>query len=149
RVQTAVHRRTALTRVEVCRPSQAFRGVGTLGPGFPRSWCSPVLVYPLVPSPATPNCRGLRHKTEARMVWGWLWPWRRKHTALPPLEVVMYTRRGCHLCEDAWQHLTDARRRHGFSLSQVDVDGDPALAARYGLEVPVVTVDGRVRFRGG
>jgi glutaredoxin len=60
----------------------------------------------------------------------------------------MYTRRGCHLCEQAWEQLEQARGRNGFALEQVDVDTDPELAARYGLEVPVVTVNGRVRFRG-
>jgi glutaredoxin len=60
----------------------------------------------------------------------------------------MYTRRGCHLCEQAWALLEPACRRHGFALSQVDVDADPRLAAEYGLDVPVVAVNGRVRFRG-
>jgi glutaredoxin len=61
----------------------------------------------------------------------------------------MYTRQGCHLCEDAWRILERARGRYGFHLEAVDVDGDAELTARYGLEVPVVTVDGKVRFRGG
>ena len=64
-------------------------------------------------------------------------------------EVVMYTRQGCHLCEEAWTRLKQARRRYAFVLEQIDVDGDPALAARYGEEVPVVTVNGKERFRGG
>jgi glutaredoxin len=83
------------------------------------------------------------------MAWSWLWPWRRTDAALTHLTVVMYTRQGCHLCDDAWQCLTDAQRRHDFALSKVDVDTDPELAAQYGLEVPVVTVNGQVRFRGG
>jgi hypothetical protein len=60
----------------------------------------------------------------------------------------MFTRKGCHLCETAWQSLKARQLVHGFRLDAVDVDGDPALAARYGDEVPVVTVDGKVRFRG-
>jgi hypothetical protein len=52
------------------------------------------------------------------------------------------------LCEDAWAALCAARRRFDFVLTAVDVDGDPALAARYGEQVPVVEIDGRVRFRG-
>jgi glutaredoxin len=64
------------------------------------------------------------------------------------VEVVMYTRRGCHLCEVAWECLQEARRRHGFALAARDVDADPALAAEYGDCVPVVTVNGKVRFRG-
>lgn len=65
-----------------------------------------------------------------------------------PREVVMYTRQGCHLCEDAWQVLERAARRHRLSLTKIDVDTDPALAERYGLCVPVVLIDGKERFRG-
>jgi len=61
----------------------------------------------------------------------------------------MYTRRGCHLCDDAWAELEKAQRSHGFVLESQDVDDDPALAARFGDRVPVVTVNGEVRFRGG
>lgn len=77
----------------------------------------------------------------------WLWSWWRRGR-LDHLHFVVYTRRGCHLCEVAWEQLRRARRRHGFRLEAVDVDTDPDLAARYGSCVPVVTVDGRVRFRG-
>jgi len=71
------------------------------------------------------------------MLWNWLRSlWHGKTT--PRHHIVMYTRRGCHLCDDAWAMLMEARSRHGFELEQVDVDSDPDLAARYGLEVPVV-----------
>jgi glutaredoxin len=76
----------------------------------------------------------------------WLSAWWRRARAGP--EVVMYTRRGCHLCEEAWQQLCRARRRYGFPLREVDVDDDAELRQRYGMEVPVVTVGGKVRFRG-
>jgi hypothetical protein len=80
------------------------------------------------------------------MPWDWLLPWRRPSG--PPHAVVMYTRQGCHLCEDAWALLARLRRRYRFTLTAVDVDADPALAAEHGECVPVVAVDGRVRFRG-
>jgi hypothetical protein len=81
------------------------------------------------------------------MKWMWPWSWWRR-PAGPPAEVVLYTRRGCHLCEDAWGLLEQAARRYPLRLSQTDVDTDPTLAAAYGLEVPVILVNGRVRFRG-
>jgi predicted thioredoxin/glutaredoxin len=40
------------------------------------------------------------------------------------------------------------RLRHGFRVEEVDVDSDPKLAEAYGTSVPVVAVDGKVRFRG-
>lgn len=61
---------------------------------------------------------------------------------LPP--VVLYTRRGCHLCDQALAVL----QQHGMTATLVDIDRDPALAERYGCCVPVVEIDGRVRFRG-
>ena len=61
----------------------------------------------------------------------------------------MYTRQGCHLCEQAWRQLRQAQRRYGFTLTTVNVDTDAELEDRYGLQVPVVTVNRRVRFRGG
>ena len=75
----------------------------------------------------------------------WNWLWRRSS---PGPDVVMYTRQGCHLCEEAWEILQAAQKKFAFRLRQVDVDTDPALAEQYGLLIPVVTVDGEVRFRG-
>jgi glutaredoxin len=72
----------------------------------------------------------------------------RKKPCLADWRIVMYTRQGCHLCETAWGLLADEQRRHGFALEKVDVDTDPALAAEHGLHVPVVAVNGKVRFRG-
>jgi glutaredoxin len=66
----------------------------------------------------------------------------------PDLSVVMYTRRGCHLCDTAWQVLEQARRRYGFALTAEDVDSSDELKALHGDCVPVVTVNGQVRFRG-
>jgi glutaredoxin len=81
------------------------------------------------------------------MPWTWLKSlWERK--SLPHWDIVMYTRQGCHLCEQAWEQLERARRRHGFRLRSVDIDGDPELVRQYGECVPVVTINGRVRFRG-
>jgi len=65
------------------------------------------------------------------------------------MRVVLFTRKGCHLCETAWESLQQRQRQHGFTLVAVNVDDDPDLANCYGNEVPVVTVNGKVRFRGG
>jgi glutaredoxin len=67
---------------------------------------------------------------------------------VPSWQVVLYTRQGCHLCTAAHEQLRAWQRQQGFRLEVVDVDGDPALAAEHGLHVPVVAVNGRIRFRG-
>src|SRR5262245_61407936 len=75
--------------------------------------------------------------------------WWFRRPRLGHVRFVLYTRRGCHLCEDAWRLLRSEQRRYRFALDAVDVDSDPDIAARHGACVPVVTVNGKVRFRGG
>jgi glutaredoxin len=65
-----------------------------------------------------------------------------------PAQVVLYTRAGCHLCDDAWNLLHQARQRLHFVLEIVDVDTDAALRAQHGERVPVVEINGRVRCWG-
>jgi glutaredoxin len=57
--------------------------------------------------------------------------------------VQFYTREGCHLCDEALAIVERVRAGVPFHLEVIDVDSAPALAERYGLEVPVVLVDGR------
>ena len=66
----------------------------------------------------------------------------------PDLHFTFFTRQGCHLCDDAWALLTKAQARHQFRLEAKDVDTSPKWAAEYGDCVPVVLVNGKVRFRG-
>ena len=83
------------------------------------------------------------------MTWKWLTFWRgRRGKTLANWRVVMYTRDGCHLCDDAWTLLEAGRGCYGFALTKVDVESNAELAQRFGLEVPVVEVNGTVRFRG-
>lgn len=61
-----------------------------------------------------------------------------------PVRMVVYTRRGCHLCEPAVAIVADLAREAGVGWVEVDVDSGPyapALVARWGEMVPVVTVD--------
>lgn len=59
-------------------------------------------------------------------------------------EVIVYTRKGCHLCDDARELLI----RHGVDPTMVDIDENPQLREKYDTCVPVVSIGGRVRFRG-
>lgn len=74
--------------------------------------------------------------------------WARPRPEAPRLRVTVYTRAGCGCCHKALGLVNGYRRRHGFTLDAVDVDTDPALAAEHGLSVPVVAVNGKVRFKG-
>ena len=59
-------------------------------------------------------------------------------------KTILYTRQGCHLCEDACEVL----QRYGLRPQLVDIDDDPSLVEKYTNCVPVVVIDGRERFRG-
>ncbi len=60
------------------------------------------------------------------------------------MEVVLVTRQGCHLCDDALASL----RSLGVEPELRDVDSDDELHALYDWRVPVVMVDGRVIAEG-
>jgi predicted thioredoxin/glutaredoxin len=60
------------------------------------------------------------------------------------VEVVLVTRQGCHLCDEALASL----RSLGFEPELRDVDSDDQLHALYDWRVPVVMVDGHVVAEG-
>jgi glutaredoxin len=57
-------------------------------------------------------------------------------------EVVLYKAAGCHLCERAEAQLAGLSAELGFSLTEVAIDGDAELEARYRELIPVVEIDG-------
>lgn len=63
---------------------------------------------------------------------------------MPVSSVILYTRKRCPLCDEARELLT----RHGVSPRVVDIDTDSELVNRFTDCVPVVEIDGHVRFRG-
>lgn len=64
-------------------------------------------------------------------------------------QVRVYSREGCHLCDDAVELLWDSRYAAYLPLAEVvDIAEDPELEAKFGTQIPVVEFDGRVRFRG-
>ncbi len=60
------------------------------------------------------------------------------------LRVVLYSRQGCHLCDEAHELLA----RYGMSPELIDIDQDSNLREQYSGCVPVVVIDGKERFRG-
>ena len=60
--------------------------------------------------------------------------------------VTLYHAEGCHLCDRAREQLQELRAELGFTLEEVDIEGDPELEARYREWLPVVEVDGERVF---
>ena len=61
--------------------------------------------------------------------------------------VRLYTRPGCHLCDEAKAEIARAGCPHLFDLEEIDIDLDPRLATLYGYDIPVVTIDGAHAFK--
>lgn len=61
--------------------------------------------------------------------------------------LVLYTRDGCHLCDQAKDTLLNYARWLP-QIEEIDIESDPALLESFATCIPVVEIDGRVRFRG-
>jgi len=59
--------------------------------------------------------------------------------------LTLYSRPGCHLCDDMKAIVAHVIQRSpvSISLEEIDISTDPDLEARYGVEIPVLLVDGR------
>ena len=60
--------------------------------------------------------------------------------------VTLYSRPGCHLCDDARAALERVRERAPFELVEVDIESDDALHRAYLERIPVVELDGEPLF---
>jgi glutaredoxin len=58
--------------------------------------------------------------------------------------ITLYTRPGCHLCEDAKEAVRRVSDRTGTGWREVDIAGDDELENEYGEMIPVILLDGRM-----
>ena len=56
--------------------------------------------------------------------------------------VTLYTRPGCHLCDDARAALLRLRERTPFALEEIDIESDEELHRAYLERIPVIHLDG-------
>jgi glutaredoxin len=56
--------------------------------------------------------------------------------------VTVYSRHGCHLCEDAVKTLESMREELAFEIEIIYIDDNPELEKLYGNEVPVIHING-------
>jgi glutaredoxin len=62
-------------------------------------------------------------------------------------QVTLYTRRGCHLCNEVKAELTRAAGKVDFRLQEIDIDTDPELVRQFNDEIPVVFVGDKKAFQ--
>lgn len=60
----------------------------------------------------------------------------------PVITVTIYSRPGCHLCDQMKAVVERVGRSVALAVEEIDVSTDPALEARYGSEIPVLLVGG-------
>ncbi len=63
--------------------------------------------------------------------------------AAGPRDVTLYTRPGCHLCEDAKAAIAPLLAEFGARLREVDIAGDAVLEERFGWDIPVIFIGTR------
>jgi glutaredoxin len=61
--------------------------------------------------------------------------------------VTIYSRPGCHLCDEAKANIVSAQGELDFDIEEVDIDSDPLLRERYGYDIPIVLINGIKVFK--
>ena len=65
----------------------------------------------------------------------------------PIVSVVLYTRPGCHLCDEAKASIRAAGCDDEFTLEEINIDADPQLRELYGEDIPIVFINGTKAFK--
>lgn len=63
------------------------------------------------------------------------------------LRLVLYSKPGCHLCEEMKAEMSRAAVSDLYTLDEVNIESDAALMERYRFEIPVLCIDGVEAFR--
>ena len=61
--------------------------------------------------------------------------------------VIVYSRPGCHLCDEAKDAIHFAGCDDSFVLEEINIETSRELLMKYQFDIPVVTIDGEEAFR--
>lgn len=64
------------------------------------------------------------------------------------IEVIFYTKAGCHLCEDARDLLEELAEETEYALTEIDIRSDMEVFERYRYRIPVVLINGEILLEG-
>jgi hypothetical protein len=64
------------------------------------------------------------------------------------MTLTLYSKPGCHLCEELRAQLDEFNQHYDFELREIDITQDADLFAQYRYEIPVLLRDGREIARG-
>lgn len=63
------------------------------------------------------------------------------------IRVIIYSRPGCHLCDEAKQAIAAAGCPGEYTLEEINIESDAGLLSRYQYDIPVITINGVEAFR--
>ena len=64
-----------------------------------------------------------------------------------PLHLQLFSRPGCHLCDEMKAVVQPLARELGAVVEEINIAGDPELESEYGLQIPVLLINGRKAFK--
>jgi glutaredoxin len=63
------------------------------------------------------------------------------------IDLILYTRNDCELCREMEAVIAAELPKFDARIQRIEIDGDPELEARFGIEVPVLFVNDRKAFK--
>ncbi|HEY4426415.1 MAG TPA: glutaredoxin family protein [Pyrinomonadaceae bacterium] len=63
------------------------------------------------------------------------------------IHVIIYSRPGCHLCDEAKVAIMSAGCSDQFTFEEVNIESDEELLRKYKYDIPVIAIDGVETFR--
>ena len=64
-----------------------------------------------------------------------------------PIHIEVYSRPGCHLCDQVRAVIEELRGAYAITLRSINVENDAEIEKKYGMDIPVVFVNGVEAFR--
>lgn len=63
------------------------------------------------------------------------------------MKIEIYSKKGCHLCDEAKEKLREFAGRYPLEIFEIDIEKDSEIFAKYQYEIPVVFLEGRKLFK--
>ena len=63
------------------------------------------------------------------------------------IELILYTRNDCELCREMEEVIAGELPKFDARVQRIEIDGNPDLEAKFGIEVPVLFVNDRKAFK--
>ncbi|MCX9013883.1 MAG: glutaredoxin family protein [Candidatus Methanoperedens sp.] len=62
------------------------------------------------------------------------------------VNITIYSKKGCRLCEVAMQKLLEIQKIYPFSLTEIDIENNDELFQKYKYLIPVIEIEGNEVF---